>query len=67
MNNEFETTPLNILIGEMTRLEQEINLALIKYEAMREEVCNRFPFLEEEEEFKPKTLVRKSEYYERKK
>ena len=36
MNNECETTPLNILIGEMTRLEQEINLALIKYETMRE-------------------------------
>lgn len=67
MNRKYETTPLNELISEMTRLEQEINLALIKYENMRQEVCNRFPFLEEEEEFKPKTLVRKSEYYERKK
>lgn len=57
MNNDFTTTPLNVLISEMTQLEQEINLKLIKYEAMREEVCNRFPMLNEEEEFKPKELV----------
>lgn len=67
MNKEYETTPLNKLISEMTRLEQEINLALIKYENIRQEVCNRFPFLEEEEEFKPKTLVRKRKYYEHEK
>lgn len=61
MNNEYNKTPLNELVIEMTKLEQEINLKLLTYESMRTEVCKRFPQLEEESIFKPKILVIKRE------
>lgn len=60
MENNYSKTSTPELMTELTYLEQEINLKLMKYEAIRKELCTRFPTLEEEEElFQPKKLVKK--------
>lgn len=66
---DYKTTPLVELLTQMTYLEQSIDMDLLKgnvtketkaklliYEEMRKEVLKRFPTLEKEEVFQPKTL-----------
>lgn len=59
MENKYSTTPLYELLTEMTYLEQEINMKLLMYEQMRQEVVRRFPPVEKDEIFKEKVLVKK--------
>lgn len=62
MNNKYLKTSTVELMTELTYLEQEINLKLMKYEEIRKELCARFPMLEENEEmFNQKVLVKKKE------
>lgn len=62
MNNKYLKTSTAELMTELTYLEQEINLKLMKYEEIRKELCARFPMLEEKEEmFNQKVLVKKKE------
>ena len=62
MNNKYLKTSTAELMTELTYLEQEINLKLMKYEEIRKELCERFPMLEEKEEmFNQKVLVKKKE------
>ena len=49
---KLETKPLNEIITELSRLEQEINLKIQKYNLLASEVCRRFPTPEVEENFK---------------
>ena len=51
-NKEITTKPLNEIILELSRLEQEINLKIQKYNILASEVCRRFPMPEVEESFK---------------
>jgi len=59
MENKYSTTPLCELLTEMTYLEQEINIKLLMYEQMRQEVVRRFPPVEKDEIFKEKVLIKK--------
>ncbi len=43
------------IMEEMTRLDKEIDILMLKYEKLRLEMIRRFPPLENSEEFKPKT------------
>ncbi|MBO7611087.1 MAG: hypothetical protein J6T23_02625 [Elusimicrobia bacterium] len=49
---KLETKPLNEIITELSRLEQEINLKIQKYNLLASEVCRRFPIPEVEKNFK---------------
>ena len=49
---KLETKPLNEIIMELSRLEQEINLKIQKYNILANEVCKRFPMPEIQEDFK---------------
>lgn len=49
---KLETKPLNEIITELSRLEQEINLKIQKYNLLANEVCRRLPTPEVEENFK---------------
>lgn len=51
-NKEITTKPLNEIILELSRLEQEINLKIQKYNLLASEVCRRFPIPEIQEDFK---------------
>ena len=51
---DLKKKPLNEIIPEMTRLEQEIDLMVLRYEKLRLEVIRRFPHLENEAVFKQK-------------
>lgn len=42
------------LITEMTYLDQEIDMKLLRYEELRGEIIKRFPQVAEREEFKKK-------------
>ena len=46
------TKPLNEIILELSRLEQEINLKIQKYNILASEVYRRFPMPEIQEDFK---------------
>lgn len=54
MEEELQKTPTAVLIKQMTLLDQEIDLKLLRYEKLRLEVIRRFPFVENSDEFKPK-------------
>lgn len=51
-NKGVTTKPLNEIILELSRLEQEINLKIQKYNILASEVCRRFPMPEIQEDFK---------------
>lgn len=51
-NTGITTKPLNEIILELSRLEQEINLKIQKYNLLASEVCRRFPMPEIQEDFK---------------
>lgn len=51
-NKGITTKPLNEIILELSRLEQEINLKIMKYNLLANEVCRRFPIPEIQEDFK---------------
>lgn len=51
---ELDKVSLVDIIKEMTKLDQEIDLKLLRYEKLRLEVIRRFPFVENSDEFKPK-------------
>lgn len=61
--NKYEKTPLVDLITQMTYLERDINLKMIMYEEIRQEVVRRFPIMEQEECFQQKELVKKVSDY----
>lgn len=44
------------LVMELSRLEQEIDLKIEKHNLILKEMYKRFPFLEKQDEFKPKVL-----------
>ncbi|NLE03624.1 MAG: hypothetical protein GX638_02330 [Crenarchaeota archaeon] len=48
----LETKPLVDIITELSRLEREINLKILKHNLLTNEVCRRFPIPEVEENFK---------------
>lgn len=58
--DELKTKTLVDIMKEMTRLDNEISLLMLKYEKLRLEVIRRFPNLEINEEFKRKE---KNEYF----
>lgn len=60
MNNEEDITkvPLPALITEITFLEQDIDMKIMKYEKLKKELIRRFPVIEQEDVFKTKTLVK---------
>lgn len=60
MNNEEDITklPLPALITEITFLEQDIDMKIMKYEKLKKELIRRFPVIEQEDVFKAKTLVK---------
>ena len=60
-DGKYSKTPLVELISQMTYLERDINLKMMMYEEMRQEVVRRFPIIEEEDCFKQKTLEIKRE------
>lgn len=47
------------LIKEYTKLEKDIEMSLHLYEKIRVELCRRYPNIENEDNFKPKVLVRR--------
>ena len=49
---DLETKPLVDIITELSRLEREINLKILKHNLLVSEVCRRFPIPEVEENFK---------------
>lgn len=51
-NKGITTKPLNEIILELSKLEQEINLKIQKYNLLASEVCRRFPMPEIQEDFK---------------
>lgn len=51
-NEGITTKPLNEIILELAKLEQEINLKIQKYNILANEVCRRFPMPEIQEDFK---------------
>lgn len=55
MEEDITKKPLVQIITEMTKLDNEIELMLLKREKLRLEVIRRFPTLEVNEEFKPKS------------
>ena len=57
---DITKTPLVEIMKEMTRLDNEISLLMLKHEKLRLEVIRRFPNLEINEEFKRKD---KNEYF----
>lgn len=56
-NNTLTTNPTVELVTELSKLEQEIDLKIMKYNLLRAELIRRFPITEIEETFKPKILV----------
>lgn len=51
---EIDKTPTVDLIKEMTMLNQQIDLLMLKYEKIRLELIKRFPNIENDIEFQPK-------------
>lgn len=54
--NELSKVSHYELIEEMTKLDKEIDLLILKYEKLRLEIIKRFPPLEDESSFKKKEL-----------
>ena len=53
---DLEKMPLVDLVTEMAKMEQSINLDIIRYNRFVKEVVKRFPPLEEQPEFQEKEL-----------
>lgn len=51
---EIEKKSTTDIIKEMTLLDQQIDLMILKYEKLRLEIIKRYPGLENKEEFKKK-------------
>lgn len=54
MQKDITKTPTVDLIKEYTKIDQEIDLLLLRHEKIRLEIVKRFPIVEKEEEFKKK-------------
>lgn len=54
INDGIDTTPTCDLMLELSQLEKKIDLMIMKYELIREELIKRFPLLEESESFQSK-------------
>ena len=54
INDGIDTTPTCDLMLELSQLEKKIDLMIMKYELIREELIKRFPSLEESESFQSK-------------
>lgn len=52
--------PTYEIIKELSFLEQEIDLKIMKYNILRDELIKRFPFLEDDEIFKEKNQFYKN-------
>lgn len=53
---DLNKKPLVEIVQEMTYLEQEIELKMLRYEKLRKEIIKRFPQTKDMEEFKIKKL-----------
>lgn len=53
---ELSKMPLVEIFTEMTKLEQSVNMDIVKYNRYVKEVVKRFPPLSEREEFQEKEL-----------
>lgn len=56
---KIDKVPTCELVNELSILELEINLNILKYNIYAKELTRRFPFLEKEDSFKQKKLVLK--------
>lgn len=56
---DLKKEPTVNIIKEMTKLDYQIDLLILKYEKLRLEMVSRFPQLEEQEVFKQKKKVLK--------
>ena len=54
MNDDITKTSTVDIIKEMTRLDHEIDLLMLKHEKLRLEMIRRFPYLEKDDLFKQK-------------
>lgn len=54
MEEDITKTPLVDIFKEMTKLDNEIDLLLLKREKLRLEIIRRFPNLESNDEFQKK-------------
>lgn len=61
--NDLSKKPTYEIISDLTRLEKEIDLKIVKYNLLIEEICSRYKILKNMEEFQPKVLS-KSKYLE---
>lgn len=52
MEENLQTKPLNEIIMELSKLQQEIDLRIMKYNLLAYEVYRRFPTPEIQEDFK---------------
>ena len=57
MEKELDKKPLVELITEMSKLDKEIDILMLKYEKLRLEVVKRYPFVENDEVFKQKNKI----------
>ena len=51
MENEYEHISTKDIIIEMANLEKEINMGMIRYEHLRQEIIKRYPQLLEDNAF----------------
>lgn len=51
---DLKKEPTVNIVKEMTKLDYQIDLSILKYEKLRLEMVRRFPQLEEQEVFKQK-------------
>jgi len=56
---DLKGIPTSQLMIEFTYLEQEINMKLLRYEKLRQEICKRHPILRDDEVFMEKKLIKK--------
>ena len=58
MKDKIETTSTIELIKEMASLERKIEIELLKYNRIVLELYRRIPILEQQDDIKPKILVK---------
>lgn len=51
MEDDIQKTPLVDLITEISRLDQQIDLLILKYEKLRLEVVRRYPMVDNTDGF----------------
>ena len=54
MQEDITKEPTVNIIKEMTHLENQINIQILKYEKLKAEIIRRFPMIEECDELKLK-------------